>query len=168
MQSQSLPLRIRRRAPRRVVLTSWIVLCVGIGLVTGLLVQSDAWYRALAKPAWTPHELVFPLVWLVLYALMGAAAARVTRSRNPEASIALSYFVVQLALNAAWLPAWFRTHAVPVAFVASTTLWLAAIATLWLFHQVDRRAAALYAPTAAWATLLLALTIEIWRLNPNP
>jgi len=160
-----MPVRLRRRAPRRVVLTSWIALCAAVGIVSALLVQPDSWYRNLAKPDWTPLEWVFPLVWLALYVMMGAAAARITRSRHPDAAIALSYFIVQLALNAAWLPAFFRSRTVMVSLVAAITLWLAAAATLWLFRQIDRRAALLFAPVAAWATFVLALAFEIWRLN---
>ena len=145
--------------------TSWIVLCALVGLATLVLVRPDAWYANLSKPAWTPLDWVFPVVWLVLYVMMGAAAARITRSRHPDASIALSYFIVQLALNGAWLPAFFRSRAVLVALVASVTLWLAAAATLWLFRQIDRRAALLYAPVLGWATFVLALTVAIWGMN---
>jgi tryptophan-rich sensory protein len=146
-------------------LTSWIGLCALIGLATLALVQPDSWYRNLTKPEWTPVDWAFPLVWLVLYVIMGAAAARITRSRHPDASIAISYFVVQLALNAAWLPALFRSRSVLVSLVASVTLWLAVAATLWLFRQIDRRAAALFVPILAWSTFVLVLTIEIWRQN---
>jgi len=165
MASESLHVRTRRRAPRRVALASWVVLCTTIGVLSAIIVQPDSSYRALIKPDWMPPDRVLSLVWLVLYVLMGFAAARITRSRHPDASIGLSYFVVQLALNAAWLPALFRSQSQMVALVAGITLWLAASATLWLFRQIDRRAGWLYAPVFAWATAMLGLAVAIWRLN---
>ncbi len=164
-RSDSLQLRVRRRPPRRVVLASWVVLCTVIGIASALLVQPDASYRGLIKPDWMPPDRILPLVWLALYVLMGFAAARITRSRHPDASIALSYFVVQLALNAAWLPALFRSQSEMVALVAGVTLWLAATATLWLFYQIDRRAAWLYTPVFVWATAMVGISVAIWRLN---
>jgi tryptophan-rich sensory protein len=148
-----------------VVLTSWVVLCTALGLLSITLVQPDAAYRALVKPDWMPPDAVLPLAWLVLYLLMGIAAARITRSRHPDASIALSYFVVQLALNAAWLPALFRSQSQMVALVAGITLWLASAATLWLFRQIDRRAAWLYVPVFIWSTAMVGIAVAIWRLN---
>lgn len=164
-RSESLQFRIRRRGPRRVVLASWVVLCAAIGIANILLVQPDASYRNLIKPEWMPPDRLLPVVWLALYVMMGFAAARVNRSRHPDASIALSYFVVQLGLNAVWLPALFRSQSEMVALVAGVTLWLAATATLWLFQQIDRRAAWLYAPVFVWATAMMALALAIWRLN---
>jgi tryptophan-rich sensory protein len=163
-QSQQMSVRVLRRTSRRVAFTSWIAICLAIGLASAL-VQPDPWYRNLLKPQWTPPEWVFPLVWLALYVMMGMAAARITRSRHADASIALSYFIVALALNAAWQPAFFRSGALAIPLVASVTLWLAGAATFYLFRQIDRRAGALFAPALAWATFVLVLAVELWRLN---
>jgi tryptophan-rich sensory protein len=142
-----------------------MALCALLGVVNFASIASDDWYSSLAKPGWTPKAWVFPLVWLALYASMAVAAARVTRHRHPDVPIALSYFAVQLALSAVWLPALRHAHALAVALIASALLWLASAATLWLFREIDRGAGLLLAPALAWATFLAALAVEVWRLN---
>jgi tryptophan-rich sensory protein len=164
-QSQPLSVRMLRRTSRRVAFTSWIAICVATGLASAALAQAGAWYGNLLKPEWTPPQWVFPIVWLALYVAMGMAAARITRSRHADGAIALSYFTVALALSAAWQPAFFRSDALAISLVASVTLWLAAAATFYLFRQIDRRAGILFAPVVAWATFVLVLAVEIWRLN---
>ena len=62
----------------------WILLAEGVGLLAGLL-TADAtaiYANSVQKPPLAPPGIVFPIVWTVLYALMGIGAARVSTSEN--------------------------------------------------------------------------------------
>jgi tryptophan-rich sensory protein len=125
------------------------------------------WYESLAKPAWTPPGWAVPVVWTTLYALMGTAAWLVWRrpKATPGRRIALTAFVVQLALNAAWTPVFFGMHAMLAALGVIVALWLAILATLLAFRRVSLTAAGLLVPYLVWVTLATALNFEIYRLN---
>jgi len=78
---------------------------------------------------------------------------------------ALTLFVVQLALNAAWTPTFFGAHLILPALVVITVLWFAILATLLAFRRVSGIAALFLAPYLAWVSIATVLNFEIWRLN---
>jgi tryptophan-rich sensory protein len=79
---------------------------------------------------------------------------------------ALAWFIVQLALNAAWTPLFFGLHLPSVAFGEILLLWAAIVATLRAFFQVNSLAGWLLTPYLAWVSFAAVLNFTIWRLNP--
>lgn len=125
------------------------------------------WYGALAKPAFTPPNGLFAPVWIALYVAMAYAVWRVMAlpARTPGRRAALAWFFIQLALNAAWPWAFFGARS-PAAGAATILALLASLlVTIHLFRQVDRVAALLLAPCAAWVGYATYLTFGVWRLN---
>ena len=59
-------------------------------------------YEQLEKPVFTPPSFLFPIVWNLLYVLMGIGAARVWLSQDPMRGQRLRPFVLQLILNFFW------------------------------------------------------------------
>ena len=134
------------------------------GAVTSLTV--DDWYQTLVKPSFNPPDGVFAPVWTTLYVMMGVAAWRVWRRR--EASTrgrALVFFGVQLGLNLLWSVLFFGLMLVGAALVEIVVLLAAIIATTVAFARIDRPAAWLMMPYAAWVTFALVLNGAIWWLN---
>src|SRR5262249_52442704 len=111
---------------------------------TGAWFRPDAWYAALAKPAWTPPDAVFARVWLALYATIGVAGWLAWRgSRGSERRRACTLYALQLALNAAWPPMFFGAHWPNGALAVLSALWVAALATTVAFAHIRRAAGAL-------------------------
>jgi translocator protein len=146
------------------------ILPVVLAGVLGNLATSpniSGWYAGLTKPGFTPPNFVFGPVWSVLYALMAAALWRilsVPRTR-PGRGAALTAFFVQLALNAAWSFAFFAAHSPLAGLVVIGALVAAILATIRLFWPLDRLAAVLIVPYAAWVGYAAMLNLAIWRLN---
>jgi tryptophan-rich sensory protein len=130
---------------------------------SGMLVPPGAWYEALAKPAWTPPDAAFPIVWSVLYVCIGVSAALVWRASDDRGP--LVPWGVQLVLNALWSALFFGLHWPAVALVEIVVLWLAIAATIRAFRRVRPLAAWLLVPYLAWVTLATALNASIWWLN---
>jgi benzodiazapine receptor len=126
------------------------------------------WYAGLAKPGFTPPNGVFGPVWTVLYALMAYAVWRILSlpAGAPGRGAALAAFFVQLALNAAWSWAFFWLRSPAAGLLVILPLLATIVATIRLFWPLDRLAAALLAPYAAWVAFATALNAAIWRLNP--
>lgn len=125
----------------------------------------DGWYADAPKPMWTPPNAVFGPVWAVLYALISVAGWLVWRHRaSPERFAALSAYVVQLALNVAWTPAFFGLGAI----LGTAGLWIAlgiivaldfaVLVAIIRFGEVSRPAAALLVPY--WLWVLFATTLN--------
>ncbi len=146
-------------------LVVWIWVAMSAGLV-GARFLPGAWYAGLAKPAWTPPNAVFPIVWPILYIMMGWAAARVWfRAGVGPAKLALGLWCAQLVLNALWSWLFFGLHEPGVAFFDLVLLWAAILATVRAFGRHDRPAALLLLPYLAWVTFAGALNLATWRLN---
>lgn len=146
-------------------LVAWIWLAMSAGLV-GSRFQPGAWYAGLAKPSWTPPNLVFPIAWTLLYVLMGYAAFRVWyRHGFGGARIALGLWGIQLVLNALWSWLFFGLQAPGAAFFEILLLWAGILATFLAFRQRDILAARLLLPYLAWVGFAWALNFAIWRLN---
>lgn len=125
------------------------------------------WYPALHKPPGNPPASCFGPVWTVLYLLMTFAAWNVWRIGNgwSGASLAITVFLVQLALNAAWSAIFFGLRAPGYALLEIALLWLAILIDLILFWQISPLSGALLIPYLAWISYAAYLNAGIWRLN---
>ena len=147
----------------------WVLVSLAAGGV-GALATRDArdFYAALVKPSWAPPGSLFGPVWTVLYLLMGVAAWLVWRRAGwSGARGALTLFVVQLVVNAAWSWIFFAWRHGPLALADIVVLLALIVATMIAFARVDGRAAALLLPYLGWVTFATALTYSIWRSNPD-
>ena len=128
--------------------------------------KNKAWYRSLSKPAFTPPDRAFSIVWPVLYSLSAYSAWRVAKTpTGPARSTALRLWGTQLAFNAAWSPLFFGQHA-PRAALADLALNHASLASYAAAaRKVDPTAACLVAPYLGWLTFAGALNGSIALRN---
>jgi tryptophan-rich sensory protein len=148
---------------RHVSLVLFLSLVLGGGFVLGFLTAPGAWYAGLTKPALTPPAWLFGPVWSVLYILIAVAGWLVwQRDRH---AVAMQLWWAQVVLNFLWTPVFFATHQIGLAVVVILLLLAAIlgfIATAW---QLDRVAAWLFVPYAAWVAFASVLNGSIWALN---
>ncbi|PCR92019.1 TspO/MBR family protein [Natrinema ejinorense] len=123
------------------------------------------WFRALEKPGFYPPTIAFPIVWTLLFTLLGIALWLVWRSEADGRRLALGLFAAQMLFNVAWTPAFFALEAPLVALGIILVLWGLVVGTILAFRRVDRRAAALLVPYLVWVTFAAVLNFELWRLN---
>jgi translocator protein len=143
-----------------------LVLFVAVPLLTGAFgarFGPDAWYAALAKPAWNPPAWVFAPVWTALYLALGVAAWLVWRAGGGWSLLVL--WAVQLAVNGLWTPLFFGLHRPDLAFADVVVLWALVAAMVVAFWRVTPAAGALLVPYLAWVTFAAALNLALWRLN---
>ncbi len=143
-------------ANRLGALLGFILVCQLAG-ASGALVTDASWYLALDRPSWAPPGWVFGPVWIMLYTMMGVAAWLVWRSPAPARRTALTWFAVQLALNAAWTPVFFGARSIGGGLLVIVALVVAIIATIAAYRLVSRVAAALMLPYLAWVCFATAL-----------
>lgn len=144
---------------------------VFLGFLSGQLSNSgygNRWFDALDKPALIPPGWVFGVAWTILYVLMALAFAIVLHARGAKGrGAAITLFLVQLLMNLAWSPLFFRAHQVGSALVLILALFLVVAATMALFWRIRRLAGVLLLPYLAWLAFASYLNYEIGRLNPD-
>ncbi len=144
----------------------FILFTEAVGALAGILTQNSMEaYEALTKPPLTPPSIVFPIVWGVLFLLMGIGAARIYLSDKPGRKRALVIFGIQLAVNFFWSLLFFNLQALGFSFILLNGLWILIILMIVSFWKVDRLAALLQIPYLLWVTFAGYLNLAIWLLN---
>ena len=143
----------------------WITLAEGVGALAGWLSRDAvaSFGDTFAQPALTPPNWVFPLVWGILYALMGISAARIA---STEKQPGLNLWIVQLAVNFFWPLLFFNAHVFGFAAIWLGLLWVLVLVMILRFRKADPLAAVLQLPYLLWLTFALYLNLAVWQLNP--
>lgn len=147
-----------------------VVTCVGVGYLSSLFTREgvETWYTTIQKPSFNPPNEVFAPVWSVLYVIMGVAAGLVWNRIDMQRDLvkkALTFFWIQLALNALWSFLFFGLHNPLLALIEIVLLWLLIYETFVQFNKVSKVAAYLMLPYLAWVTFATVLNASIWWLN---
>jgi len=146
-------------------LVGWVLLTF-CAPAFGVLGGPGEWYASLNKPSWNPPNWIFGPVWTTLYVMMAVAAWRVWRKGGWSAQAQpLRLYLIQLALNAAWTPAFFALQNPGLGLVVIVTLWSAIGMTVRRFASVDRIAAGLLVPYWLWVSFATVLNATLWWLN---
>lgn len=141
------------------------VLIAAIAGYLSTIPNISTWYVHLAKPSFNPPNWVFAPVWSALYLLMAYAFFRVLKTNAEWKSYAVTIFLIQIALNAAWSWVFFALHSPRGGLAVMALLWLAITLTIVAFWQIDRIASMLLWPYLLWVIFAAALNWEIARLN---
>ena len=148
-----------------------LLICLGIPLAVGglsaLVSGGMERFDTLVKPPLSPPGWLFPVVWTVLYLLMGYASYRVLTADVPEADKrrALTVYGAQLVLNFLWSPVFFGLGWLAVAFLILVALWIMILITGNRFSQIDKTAGTLLLPYLLWVTFAGYLNFAFILLN---
>ena len=135
----------------------------GIGALLGGGVSQT--YTTLNKPTLSPPGIVFPIVWSILYLLMGIAAYFLSNEQNPKISGLLKIYWIQLIFNALWPLVFWRLEAyVPAAIIIAIILILVVVFTIGA-SKINKLSAILFVPYIIWLLFALYLNIGIAVLN---
>ena len=146
----------------------WIGLAEGVGLLSGLLSRSatSTFGETVIQPPLSPPAIVFPIVWTVLFALMGIGAARVSMTPDrPARNQGLNLFVTQLIVNFFWPLIFFNAGAYGFAFFWLLLLLALVILMTLEFRKTDPLAAALQIPYLLWLLFAAYLNFGVWQMN---
>ena len=148
-----------------------LLICIAIPLAVGGL---SAWltrgsmdtFAALNKPPLSPPGWLFPVVWTILYILMGIASYLVLTSAKPNRSrSALLVYGVQLFFNFFWPILFFSLKLYLSAFFWLVLLWLLILVTTVLFYKIAKPAGLLLVPYLLWVAFAGYLNLGIYLLN---
>lgn len=126
--------------------------------------NTQAVYRDVKKPDWTPKPVYFPIVWTALYIMMGVGSVIVS-NRTGVFSAPMMLYWMQLALNVAWSPIFFSMQKYDAALFLIRALILAVTVTIVSWWTVSKTAALLLLPYLAWLFVAHALNAYIVREN---
>lgn len=143
-----------------------ILIPLGVGALSGYLTQnSTEIFNNLNKPPLSPPSIVFPIVWTILFFLMGISSYIIYISHSPKKDNALKIYGLQLAVNFFWSIIFFNLEAYLFAFIWLLFLWVLIIIMIVKFYHINKCAGLLQIPYLLWVTFAGYLNLAIVLLN---
>ena len=146
-------------------LAACIAIPLAVGGVSALLTRNGMKiFSEINKPALSPPGWLFPVVWTVLYILMGVSSYLVLTSEKPNKT-ALKVYGIQLIFNFFWSIFFFNFGLYLFSFIWLIALWVLILLTIFLFYIISKPAAYLLIPYLLWVTFAGYLNFAIYLLN---
>lgn len=152
-----------------------MIIPVAVATVTAVCVAAlgatvtdlGPWYQALAKPDWNPPDIVFPMGWTVIYALITVAGITAWRAAPTSAAAewVLGLFALNGFLNITWSLIFFRMQRPDWAFFEVTLLWLSILAMIVYCGRFSKTAAVFLVPYLGWVSFAGTLNWAVVQLN---
>lgn len=145
-----------------------IGLSLGVGILSGILTMGNVdIYKTLNLPPLSPPSFIFPIVWTVLFFLMGISAYLIYTSSasKVQKKKALTIYALQLSVNFFWSILFFNFNAYLLSFIWLLLLWLLILVMIYSFSKINKTAAILQIPYLLWVTFAGYLNLAIYFLN---
>lgn len=146
-----------------------LIIALGVGGLSALFTSGNMnIYKEIVKPPLSPPSIVFPIVWTILFTLMGISAAMIynnTVASKLERDSALLTYGVSLVFNFFWSIIFFNLQMYFFAFLWLLALLYFIIKTIIKYYKIDKIAAYLQIPYLVWVTFAGYLNFAIWYLN---
>lgn len=143
-----------------------ILIPLAVGQISALLTRSPSTaYEMLNKSSVSPPGAIFPIVWTILYILMGISCYLIITSGSEDTKNALFWYALQLTLNFFWSLIFFNLQLYLFAFVWLLLLIAVIIVMIMKFYKIDPLAAYLQIPYLLWCIFAAYLNLSIYLLN---
>ncbi len=143
----------------------WVVITLIAGGFGALLAGNYDVYKTVEKPPLSPPGWIFPVVWTLLYIMIGWAAGNIAASRDLDKGLAIKLYLVQLFINILWPVIFFKLEAAKFALFWLALLIIAVVLTFLSFKRIDSKSGWLLLPYIAWCLFAFYLNLGIVALN---
>ena len=146
----------------------WVLGVEAVGALAGFLTRDGVklYQATVTKPPLTPPGIVFPIVWGILFLLLGIGGGRIAQKPASQARLeGLWVFFLQLAFNFFWSILFFSFQWFGLAFLWLLILWGLIAWMIYAFHRLDPLAAWLQVPYLLWVTFAAYLNAGVWLLQ---
>ena len=142
-----------------------ILIPIAVGTLSALFSGRMSLYSEINKPPLSPPGFIFPIVWIILYILMGISSYLVYESNRPKKWNALKTYAIQLFFNFWWSIIFFRFSLFLFAFLWLLALIAIIIVMIYQFHQIKPLSSYLQIPYLLWCLFAAYLNFIIFMLN---
>ena len=162
-----------------------ILIPLTVGIIAGLLTMGGMeQFAGLEKPTLAPPAWLFPIVWTILYILMGISSYLIytdeclngifkvmfQKGKNrtctlEQKNLALTLYGYQLLVNFLWPVFFFNFGWYGFSYLWVILLWILVAIMIWKFNKISQAAALLNIPYLFWLSIAGYLNLSIWLLN---
>lgn len=142
-----------------------ILVPVLLGALVGFLSGSSNGYEDMIQPSFAPPGIVFPIVWTILYTLMGISSYLIYQTNDSSKDKALFIYYLQLAVNLLWSFIFFNFRLYFLAFLWIILLIVLVVMMIMRFLPISKIAGYLQIPYLLWISFAAVLNFSIYLLN---
>ena len=161
-------MRIDTKKKRILLLVALILIPLLVGIFSAFLTAEDMkLYGTLADPPLAPPAWLFPIVWTVLYGMMGAASylVAVSGAEEGEKRTALTFYAAQLAMNLFWSTLFFTYQRYLVALIWLLLMWVLILVCAIRFFRIRRAAGIMMGVLFVWTTFAAYLNLAYYMMS---
>ena len=141
-----------------------ILIPLAIGGIVGWIISGFIDYNSLNRPPLSPPSIVFPIIWTILYILMGVSYAKLEIEDNVNTSTMWLYYL-QLFVNALWSIFFFVFKWRLFSFFWILLLIVLVVKMILEFYRKDKVAGLLQIPYLIWICFAAYLNLGVYILN---
>lgn len=139
---------------------------LAIGILSNFFTRNSMnIYKEVNQPDFAPPPAIFPIVWTILYILMGISAYIITESNSELKNKAIFIYYTQLIVNFLWPIVFFNLRMFLLAFFWLLFLWVLTVYMIFLFYKINKISSYLQIPYLIWLTFAAFLNFGIYSLN---
>lgn len=145
-----------------------VLLPVAVGGLAGFLTRNSMnIYAEIKTPPLSPPGIIFPIVWTVLYVLMGIALylVRVSKADTELKRKGYLAFAAQIFFNFIWSIIFFNLRWYLFAVIWLIALIILIALNIFYFGKASEKAGFLLVPYLLWCVFALYLNIGVFVLN---
>ena len=143
-----------------------LLISLGVGGLSALITSGNMdIYKTLIKPPLAPPSILFPIVWTILYILMGISSYMIYESENYEKDDALKIYLLQLVINFIWPIFFFLLKLRLISLIIIILLLIAIILMITKFYKINKTSAYLQIPYLIWVLFATYLNFGFYILN---
>ena len=137
-----------------------------VGLISGLLSMGGMKeFNSLTKPFLAPPGFIFPIVWTILYVLMGISSYIIYQENDYHSDCCLKIYALNLFVNFLWSPIFFGLNLRLFAFIWIILLDIVVAFMILCFYKVNKKAAYYQIPYFIWCLFATYLNLIFYILN---
>jgi len=142
-----------------------IAIPILVGLIGSLLGNSSMGFDMINKPNFSPPGYIFPIVWTILYILMGISSYIVYNSKNNKKDEAIVIYGLQLLVNMLWTFFFFNLKWYLFSFIWIILLIVLVSVMIYRFVKINKLSGYLQIPYLVWLVFASILNLSIYILN---
>lgn len=136
------------------------------GFLSGLIsISGIREFNSLTKPFLTPPGFVFPIVWTILYVLMGIGSYLIYNENDYHSSCCLKIYLLNLFVNFLWSPIFFGLNLRLFSFIWILLLDFIVVYMIICFYKVNKKAAYFQIPYLLWVLYATYLNLAFYIIN---
>lgn len=143
----------------------FIVVTFVVGGFFSFFINSSSFYNSLEKPALSPPGIVFPIVWSILYTLMGISLYIISESKSLDKEQSYLIYILQLIVNSLWTLLFFGFGLKFISLLWIILLIVLVVIMIKNFYKINKTAGLLQIPYSIWLFFAAYLNLAIFILN---